>query len=300
MNTNWFSGLKLGLKLQITTLLLAIALSIFGFFYLNIQSQIAFQNNQISEIQKQSASTTEYLTTVLGFLGEVINIDSLVTARKKFEEKVNALAIEETKRIENNVSKGDILIKRNNELFSEVEKLTESSITASNKFINEMSVRLADAATEKEVTKLERLVIAGASLNSNSNHIIQKKFLEIKLGRGKPDQLIELLDQSIKNAEKDVENLKGTPFENLVVQARQNNLRIKEIGLEYISNIALLQKLRSETESTRLAVTETLLQRAGDSIKTAFSSISSSLTLQLLILGSLILLVALILSLIHI
>ena len=294
MNTNWFSGLKLGLKLQITTLLLAIALSIFGFFYLNIQSQIAFQNNQISEIQKQSASTTEYLTTVLGFLGEVINIDSLVTARKKFEEKVNALAIEETKRIENNVSKGDILIKRYNELFSEVEKLTESSITASNKFINEMSVRLADAATEKEVTKLERLVIAGASLNSNSNHIIQKKFLEIKLGRGKPDQLIELLDQSIKNAEKDVENLKGTPFENLVVQARQNNLRIKEIGLEYISNIALLQKLRSETESTRLAVTETLLQRAGDSIKTAFSSISSSLTLQLLILGSLILLVALI------
>ena len=100
------------------------------------------------------------------------------------------------------------------------------------------------------------------------------------------------------------DSLKGTPFEKLPVHARAANLKIKEIGTEFINNIATLEKLRSDTESIRSAITNRLLQRTGDSIKNAFSSINSSLTIQLFSLGFLIFLIVLIksrlaLSLIH-
>ncbi|HAO31563.1 MAG TPA: hypothetical protein PLU26_08320 [Candidatus Competibacter sp.] len=63
--------------------------------------------------------------------------------------------IEEIKQIEENLSKGDSLIKRNKELFAEVEKLTEDSIVTSNKFVTETSARLADPNQENDVTNLE-------------------------------------------------------------------------------------------------------------------------------------------------
>ncbi|MBK8961811.1 MAG: HAMP domain-containing protein [Candidatus Competibacteraceae bacterium] len=296
VNANWFSKLKLGIKLQITSFLIAIALIIFLFFYIDIQSKSRFQNTQINEIQNVSSAASEYLKAVSGFLNEDSDSNALAGARKKFKENVGATAIEELNNIETNISKGEKLIERNKELFAEVEKLTEDSIATSNKFVNETSARLADSNQDQNVTTLERVALSRANNNSNSNHTVQKKFLEIKLGYKADGDLIKLLDQSIKNAEKNIENLKGTPFEKLPVHARAANLKIKEIGTEFINNIATLEKLRSDTESIRSAITNRLLQRTGDSIKNAFSSINSSLTIQLFSLGFLIFLIVLIQS----
>ncbi len=143
MNISWFSKLKLSAKLQTATFLLIVTLSIFGFFYFNIQSQIQLQNNQISEIQKLNTSAAKYLTTISEFLNENATMDSLAAARKKFEGNSNVTTIKEIKQIEENFSKGASLIKRNKELFAEVEKLTEDSIVTSNKFITETSARLS-------------------------------------------------------------------------------------------------------------------------------------------------------------
>ena len=171
VNANWFSKLKLGIKLQITSFLIAIALIIFLFFYIDIQSKSRFQNTQINEIQNVSSAASEYLKAVSGFLNEDSDSNALAGARKKFKENVGATAIEELNNIETNISKGEKLIERNKELFAEVEKLTEDSIATSNKFVNETSARLADSNQDQNVTTLERVALSRANNNSNSNDV---------------------------------------------------------------------------------------------------------------------------------
>ncbi len=130
----------------------------------------------------------------------------------------------------------DSLKNVNLKIEEEVYGLTESSIRASSTFIYETSQKLADLKKRKQVNIYERLVLAGASVNTNTNFHTRIYFKLLQENLAYKDTLINSLDIAIENSSKDAVSLKGTQFERLPVDATLANKRIKEITINYIEN----------------------------------------------------------------
>ena len=149
-------------------------------------------------------------------------------------------------------------IKNNNkQIEKEIFDLTSNSIEQSNKFLSEISKKLAGSRRSK-VTTLERLVIAGASVNTNSNYNIQTLYLKCEQDIKLSDELISFIDKSIKNSLQDVESLKNTPFANLPVIATENNKKIKSLVLKYLQNKDLIAKGKHDLEKDITAFNDAL------------------------------------------
>ncbi|MBU0926703.1 MAG: HAMP domain-containing protein [Spirochaetes bacterium] len=107
--------------------------------------------------------------------------------------------------------------------------LTEKSIGNSNAFVYDVSRRLADARLQAGVSTLERMVISGATINTNANYIIQVLYLKALSDPAILGELDVYLDKGIENASKDAESLRGTPYVGLALAAKEANTEIKEL-----------------------------------------------------------------------
>lgn len=138
------------------------------------------------------------------------------------------------------------------ERMAEIEKslfaMTQESIRLSTEYTQATVKRLADPLAESEVTTLEKMVIIGAGINTASNYEIQNLFLRLKYDPEILSTMASFLDEAIKNARKDMENLKGTLFAELPVKAMKANQDIKLLVEEYVSKS---EQLASKQESIR-------------------------------------------------
>ncbi len=126
---------------------------------------------------------------------------------------------------------------RNLQIEKEIYQKADFSISQSDSYIKQVSEKLAGEETRAEVTTLERLVIIGASINTSSNYNIKHLFARLKDNFEVKSDIVGFIDILISNVEKDIENLAGTSFEAMAKGAREANLVIKDLILEYIKNV---------------------------------------------------------------
>ena len=162
---------------------------------------------------------------------------------------------------------------KNSALESEVMALTTDAISKSNDYLTSISQKLADPVQQKKVSTLERLVIAGASINTNSNYTIQLLFKDLKVDISRKAALLSFLDKAIENAAVDAKRLEGTPFAQLPVDAQAAAQKARGLVEEYAANQAQRQVIRDQVKS-EMAVLVTLISDAqAKSIRDTFSPI---------------------------
>lgn len=186
--------------------------------------------NMAKNIRDVSLSTRSYID------GQVV----LADLKPKYEglnaasRKVDLTA--EFDKVWNQLETIQALRDKNTKINSDFQDLVNLSREQSNGFIKGVSDRLADEATQDQVTKLERLVIQGALVNTASNYELQLRFERLSRDLKEGDELVRFLDTLLSNVQKDIEQLKGTPFEGMALKAREANIRIKALVDDYRKN----------------------------------------------------------------
>ncbi|MCG8698960.1 MAG: methyl-accepting chemotaxis protein [Bacteroidales bacterium] len=166
---------------------------------------------------------------------------------------------------------------KNIDIEAEIMKLTDQSLDASNTYIYRTSDKLVDNIERKSVTTLERAVLAGANNNNNNVYTIKLMFYRMKEKIEIKDDFIGYLDKALENTERDIESLKGTEFVGLAEGARDLNLVVKNLVLEFISNLNQLTTLEQDLSRMSNMVHADLLDMDMKSIETNFSSIKISI-----------------------
>lgn len=172
----------------------------------------------------------------------------------------------------------------NDSIITEINQLTSYSIQQSNAFIAAMSEKLTHPAQRHNVSTLERQVIAGASVNTNSNYSIQVLFLKLQNDMAYKDELLNFLDQAIENVKVDEERLANTPFAELPQNARKANLQIKELVTGYINNKETEQQLAEEIFSATSMLAERIKAADMEQTRKQFQSIRSFMFSLLIVL----------------
>ena len=251
-------NLKIRRKIQISTVILVVItlLSLFMGIYLSID--LKRNKNKLKDISELASKVTKFSNKQINFEEFNRDKDKLVEASeqiKKFESK-----------------KLDIKLKRLNEIFIEfdnidkqISTMTLKSIELSNQFINAMSNKLADKKLRYEVTTLERMVITGANANNNENYRAQIKFKNLKADFSSKDALIKHLENSNLNADRDIKNLKNTPFAQLPVQAKKINVEIKNLIEKkyiplYLESIEITKFIDSQSEILSSSLTDRVIR----------------------------------------
>ncbi len=126
---------------------------------------------------------------------------------------------------------------RNLQIEKEIYEKADFSISQSDSYIKQVSEKLAGEESRSEVTTLERLVIIGASINTSANYNIKHLFARLKENFEVKSDILGFIDILITNVEKDIESLTGTPFEDMARGARDANLVIKDLIVEYVGNV---------------------------------------------------------------
>lgn len=136
--------------------------------------------------------------------------------------------------------------------------LTDFSIKQSNAYINGVSLKLSKGASIKDVSLMERAVIAGANANNNSNYQTKVLFLQLKENINNKNSFFNFIDKGIKQAELDIGRLKNTPFAMLPVNAENANIQIKALAEKYVKNIRTINNNKTVVQkSLNTVITDT-------------------------------------------
>lgn len=165
----------------------------------------------------------------------------------------------------------------NNDIEIELIRLTGTSINESNNFIDLTAKKLADKRLRNGVSVLERLVLAGASVNTNANYKIRLYFNALKYDIDQKQQLLLFLDKAIENSSRDAVSLKGTAFELSPIKATKANTRIKEIVLNYIKNTESVQKYSTVVNESNKALLVKIKENEDALNLSNFNEISSTI-----------------------
>ncbi|MEN8906505.1 MAG: methyl-accepting chemotaxis protein [Clostridiales bacterium] len=142
-----------------------------------------------------------------------------------------------------NTKEYDFYWNENEKLLNNIYILTNESIKKSRTYTEETIFRLADERTQNSVTKLERLVILGADKNTVGNLQIQTFIEKLKLDSSESKSILVFLKDLLQNTEKDIENLRGTFFENLPVESKNSILDMIDNVNLYVTNIEKMKNL---------------------------------------------------------
>ena len=214
---------------------LALVVLLLGFFAYLMHTLSSIENGNMSDdtevrnIRQITYLVKDYLNNSLEFSDLEQNYDSLQTAWKySTDSQLDSIwmAVNDIK----NYKQQNLL------LIAEVDTLTEASIGASNYFIEQTSKKLTGRQTRREVSDIERAVLQGASVNTNTNLRIKVLFQQLMRSLLYRDELLRYLDAAIENSTRDIERLRGTTFARLPVNANMANMRIRELALNYIAN----------------------------------------------------------------
>jgi methyl-accepting chemotaxis protein len=139
-------------------------------------------------------------------------------------------------RLWQSIGQAEALKQQNVKLEADVMALTSVSVSKSSDYLSGISERLANPRTQGKVSILERLVIQGASVNTNSAYTIQLLFKDMKLSLSNRDRLFQYLDVAEQNASVDAERLAKTDFAQLPKDSIAAIQKTRELATQYTAN----------------------------------------------------------------
>jgi len=236
--------MKLTLKQRTQLVVTGLAL-----FFLVFVILMLISNSRLSSYREKLSDISRLSETIMLFEAKLDAFTNSKTAKsdvvldiikKNKDSYPDTIVINSIINYINNVSD---LKKENDKIEAQIFELTNMSINQSNTFINGVSMKLYKG---QNVSKLEKLVISGANANNNFNYYVQSQLKDLFYDQSKKEKLLNSIQEAVIGAEKDIINLKNTPFAQLPVEAKKSNEKIKQYFEKYIINI----------DSTKYLVTE--------------------------------------------
>jgi len=217
-----------------------------------------------------------------------INVD---LARQKIANSEEIKA--QLSRLTNHLETIEKSLSSNRQVNSEIMHLTEKSIEASNQYIQDLTALLVDEYKRFDVSTGQRMVLAGALINTDSNHRVRFLFKRLEHDITAADELSSFLDLLISNTVKDAERAEGTPFHGRVIAALEVNRKIKQLVSNYIENAKIIDRAQNNLVSELDQMLGVLDQFQNNNIQSVFAKLSqSSLAIVGLLMVSTILIIA--------
>lgn len=242
-----FSNLKIRYKMQVTNGLYLILLAVILAMFLNTKSMIQELEFQQDHLNKISNGMRDLAITLQNYINGVMEWEAALFEFQAFKKGITgtplSVKFDDYWKIVESLHGSRL---RNEAIEKNVFDLTALSMKNSNAYIDTMVKRLVDSEQRAEVSTLERMVIAGANINTSSNYEVRVRFLELKDDIAAKDGLLSFIDKLLKNVAVDMKNLEGTPFHAMAVAAHRSNTQIQELALEYIENMEKQKELNHE------------------------------------------------------
>ncbi len=245
------SQLSLKQKLFTPNIILIMLVIIVGLFAYNshkVVNRLALEQEKSNRIVTSVRSATFHITN---YLNRKISYETLQEAVVPLLDAIRKASAgnheKEMAALWQNVEQIQALRLQNAQITSEVNELTDFAISKSNGFIKDVSTKLADPERQNEVSTLERLVIQGASVNTSANYSIKHQFALLNDDIANKDKLLTFLDTMLVNVEKDINDLANTPFQQMALDAKNAELKIKELTLAFINNTQQRLELEKNT-----------------------------------------------------
>jgi methyl-accepting chemotaxis protein len=158
---------------------------------------------------------------------------------------------------------------------ADVLALSSDSLSKSNDYLRTISERLADPVQQRKVSVLERRVIQGASVNTNSNYTVQLLFKDIRIDLANKDKLFEFLDKAEQNATVDAQRLAGTDFAQLPKDSVAAIVKTRDLATQYVKNEALRESLSAQISTELISLLSALNGRLAQDTRGSFFRIAT-------------------------
>jgi methyl-accepting chemotaxis protein len=250
-----FSFSSISAKLKGPMILQALLMAIAVYYYFSSEYAVRAEREQakelgviVSRLQAMTMDIQEYLNGHGDFKKIESNLREQSERIGKLSKGVRSSLEPSLKVITEQLQGTAKQFQRNNEIETTVFQLTKLSTEQSDTYIMETSRKLADPQNERQVSKLERLVLGGAAVNSGTNHNIREMFLRMKDNPNLRKEMIAFLDTAIRNVIEDEKRLVGTPYHVLATKAKEANTQIRDVVTEYLANVDKVSAASKEVD----------------------------------------------------
>jgi len=251
-----FSLASISAKLKIPLVLQGLLLAVVGYYYLSSEQAVHAERERAQELGTVITNLQSITIDIQEFLkghGDYKKVESRLHEQSARIDKLPIMAkrslAPSIKQISEQLQGAEKLFQRNKEIETTVFQLTKLSTEQSDRYIMEYSAKLANPQLERQVSKLERLVIAGAAVNSGTNHNIRELFLRMKDNLADTrKEMLSFLDTAIRSVQESEKNLAGTPFHPMATKAREANVQIRDVVTEFMANMEKVAATSKEIE----------------------------------------------------
>ncbi len=266
---------------------------IIGFYVLLLLLQIVlyFYGEKMGKGLFQSVKATEELSKSFSLYRTAV--EGFISGKSRYKKKKEA-----AKGIKfSNIGISDAEFVKLNRMLENIEKLridnlaiekqvvdlANEGILQSDTYINKTVERLADDAQADKVTKLEKLVIAGALVNTTNNYKVLVLFNRLIEDVKAREDIVKFFKALLENVERDVERLKNTDFAQLPVIARSAALKSQALVLQYLKNLEDMERLTKEATSSLSSIAYSIDTHPVDVATSSLAKLSKSAALMSLI-----------------
>jgi methyl-accepting chemotaxis protein len=231
-------------KILFPNVLYVVLLGAIIYFFVNSGSMIG----EISEKQNKSDAAVDCMQKAALSIQEYLNnriSDSELEKRYQAllpELKAQGLSADHEKLWEK-VEEIQKIRKENNGIAAKINELSDVSIEQSNKYVREMISKLADESARESVSKLEVLGVLSANINTSSNYQLKLLFSRMKEDLKQREALMARCSLLIENAQNDIKDLAGTPFEILLKKSEESLSKMRDLADKYVKNVETTQSV---------------------------------------------------------
>lgn len=262
---------------------LSIAIIVQFVFIILILFFLFFLNRSFNQIYQAKLKNTEQINAVKSFTLSIkdyfnkhVSHRDLQTTYQDLKSEIDDTVLSgEIEKIQTLLNNIEDRRNRNQAIKDSLLDLSDQSINESSSYIKQMSQRLADENDRRKVSTLERLVIGGANDNNLFYSRIKVLFLELTGDISLESTLTNLLQDSIENAQKAIEQLAGTPYAQLPQNSLAANRKIMALAAEYVGNVKQINRVGQEIDKKTGELSVLLNKQDIDSTNGSFKSIST-------------------------
>jgi methyl-accepting chemotaxis protein len=292
------NNMRIGIKVQIATVAMIVLFVVIGVAGIALRTilttqvgttvaatEAALQINGLSDQVKQYMAGARPFATLQHDYDAYQNImkskySGVLSQKVSIKDAANganttASLEEHVTKIWQEVGQAEALAQQNLKIEADVIDSSNDSISKSNGFLSSISERLSDPVQQKKVSTLERKVIQGASVNTNSGFTIQLLFKDMKLNLANKDKLLQYLDLAEQNATTDAQRLAGTDFAQLPKDSLAAIDKTRELATQYIQNETSREGIASQVAGDLASLVNALNGNLAQDTRDSFARITN-------------------------
>jgi methyl-accepting chemotaxis protein len=301
------NNIRIGVKVQISTVTIIVLFAVISVAAITLRmiltvqvgttasaTEAALKVNDLSDrIQQYTAGTRPFATleqdynayqdTMKSRYGGVLSQKLSIQSAAKGSNATTASLGEHVTNLWQQIGQTESLTQQDLKIETDLVALSNESISKSNEYLSSISDRLSDAVQQKKVSVLERKVIQGASVNTNSAYNIQLLFKDMKLNLANQDKLFQFLDQAEQNATTDVQRLAGTDFAQLPKDSVAAIGKTRDLAKEYVKNESSRQETAAQVTTDLASLTAALNGRLALDTRESFFRIATIINTALIL-----------------